>query len=65
MPKPLFTCLHLQSKFIKCNQQKNNTDDHIKLKNIHNQCADILKKYIEQCGANNDKSFPLAILATH
>jgi len=65
MPKPLFNCLLLQSKFIKCNQQKNNTDDHIKQKNIHNQCADILKKYIEQCGAKNDKSFALAILATH
>jgi hypothetical protein len=65
MPKPLFNCLLLQSKFIKCNQQKHNTDDHIKQKKIYNDCADILKKYIEQCGANNDKSFALAILATH
>ena len=65
MPKPLFTCLHLQYKFIKCKQQKNNTDNHIKQKNINNKCSNILKKYIEQCGAKNDKSFTLAILATH
>ena len=54
MPKPLFTCLHLQSKFIKCNQQKNNTDDHIKHKNIHKQCADILKKYIGPINSINE-----------